>query len=72
MCVSRCSHVLPLSGQVLFLSNLSLSLGLLHAVRWTLPQEDLQRFDCYPEDNADETKCLARGCIWKVSTNGHF
>lgn len=58
--------------QVLFLSNLSMSLGLFHSVRWKLPQEDLQRFDCYPDGNANETECLARGCIWKVSTDAHF
>lgn len=59
-------------GQVLFLTGLSLTLGDNHLVRWELPAEEYQRFDCYPEDNADESKCVERGCIWKVSTGGHF
>lgn len=58
--------------QVLFLSGLSLTLGYDHVVAWQLPPEDFQRFNCHPEDNADESKCVARGCIWKVSINGHF
>lgn len=52
--------------QVLFLGGLSLSLGDNHLVTWELLPEDSQRFNCHPEDNADESKCLARGCIWKV------
>lgn len=26
---------------------------------------DVARFDCYPENGADEAKCLARQCCWK-------
>ncbi|XP_028274772.1 maltase-glucoamylase, intestinal [Parambassis ranga] len=53
--------------QVLFLHGLSLTLGESYFVKWELPADDSQRFDCYPEENADEAKCKARGCIWKPS-----
>ncbi|CAG07202.1 unnamed protein product, partial [Tetraodon nigroviridis] len=54
--------------KVLFLRDLSLTLGNNHLVTWELPSEDSQRFNCHPEDNADESKCVARGCIWKPSS----
>uniref|UniRef100_A0A3Q2TYN7 alpha-glucosidase n=1 Tax=Fundulus heteroclitus TaxID=8078 RepID=A0A3Q2TYN7_FUNHE len=54
--------------QVLFLYDLSLTLGESYTIEWDMINEDLQRFDCYPEENADETKCKARGCLWKEST----
>uniref|UniRef100_A0A8C5HXG7 alpha-glucosidase n=1 Tax=Gouania willdenowi TaxID=441366 RepID=A0A8C5HXG7_GOUWI len=53
--------------QVLFLRNLNLTLGETYLVEWKVLPEDYHRFDCYPENNADEAKCTARGCIWKVS-----
>ncbi len=28
--------------------------------------EEYQRFDCHPEEDADEAQCTARGCNWKV------
>lgn len=52
--------------QVLFLHGLSLMLGQTYVVQWDTMAEDYQRFDCHPEENADEAKCKARGCIWKV------
>ena len=30
---------------------------------------DSDRFDCYPESDADEQKCLNRGCCWKVASH---
>uniref|UniRef100_A0A087Y481 alpha-glucosidase n=1 Tax=Poecilia formosa TaxID=48698 RepID=A0A087Y481_POEFO len=54
--------------QVLFLSNLGLSLGESYTVQFDMISDELQRFDCHPEDNADETKCKARGCLWQTST----
>ncbi|XP_014841756.1 PREDICTED: sucrase-isomaltase, intestinal-like isoform X2 [Poecilia mexicana] len=54
--------------QVLFLSNLDLSLGESYTVQFDMISEELQRFNCHPEDNADETKCKARGCLWQTST----
>uniref|UniRef100_A0A3B3V9A7 alpha-glucosidase n=1 Tax=Poecilia latipinna TaxID=48699 RepID=A0A3B3V9A7_9TELE len=52
--------------QVLFLSNLGLSLGESYTVQFDMISDELQRFDCHPEDNADESKCKARGCLWQV------
>uniref|UniRef100_A0A8C6NTV2 alpha-glucosidase n=1 Tax=Nothobranchius furzeri TaxID=105023 RepID=A0A8C6NTV2_NOTFU len=51
---------------VLFLHGLSLTLGETYLVRWDMEDEELQRFNCHPEENADEAKCKSRGCIWKV------
>nr|XP_006826059.1 PREDICTED: maltase-glucoamylase, intestinal-like [Saccoglossus kowalevskii] len=44
-------------------------------VYFTLPEDeesvcpsstiDANRFDCYPEDGADQTKCEERGCCWR-------
>ncbi|MED6290880.1 hypothetical protein CHARACLAT_017914 [Characodon lateralis] len=53
--------------QVLFLYSLSLTLGESYTIHWEI-NEELERFDCYPEGNADETKCKERGCLWKQST----
>uniref|UniRef100_A0A665W3A9 alpha-glucosidase n=1 Tax=Echeneis naucrates TaxID=173247 RepID=A0A665W3A9_ECHNA len=54
--------------QVLFLSGLNLTVGETYLVQWELVIEDHLRFDCHPEDNADEAKCKARGCIWEPSS----
>lgn len=59
--------------QVLTLKNLTLHLGESYEVQWTLGNvtEEDKRFNCHPEDNADEAKCEARGCIWlKSATAG--
>ncbi|XP_041660826.1 maltase-glucoamylase, intestinal [Cheilinus undulatus] len=53
--------------EVLLLHNLSLTLGESYRIRWEMVAEEYQRFDCHPEENADEAKCKARGCIWKQS-----
>uniref|UniRef100_A0A3B5B509 P-type domain-containing protein n=1 Tax=Stegastes partitus TaxID=144197 RepID=A0A3B5B509_9TELE len=53
--------------EVLYLRNLSLNLGDTYLIEWILPNTDAQRIDCHPEDNADEAKCEARGCIWRPS-----
>uniref|UniRef100_A0A4W6E6Q7 alpha-glucosidase n=1 Tax=Lates calcarifer TaxID=8187 RepID=A0A4W6E6Q7_LATCA len=47
--------------------GLSLTLGETYLVQWELVKEEYQRFDCYPEEHADEAKCKARGCIWEPS-----
>lgn len=41
-------------------------------VQWELMVAENQRFNCYPEENADEAKCTARGCIWKVRGDAHY
>nr|XP_046244835.1 maltase-glucoamylase, intestinal [Scatophagus argus] len=53
--------------KVLFLRDLSLTLGQTYMVQWELWPEEYQRFDCYPEKEASEAKCTARGCIWETS-----
>ncbi|XP_056297994.1 sucrase-isomaltase, intestinal [Pseudoliparis swirei] len=54
--------------KVMFLQGLSLTLGETYLVQWELELKENQRFDCHPEDHADEAKCKARGCIWEPST----
>ncbi|AWO99215.1 putative maltase-glucoamylase intestinal-like [Scophthalmus maximus] len=54
--------------EVLFLSGLSLTLGETYLVQWELEAQEKQRFDCHPEEDADEAKCKARGCLWAPST----
>ncbi|KAJ8368021.1 hypothetical protein SKAU_G00080490 [Synaphobranchus kaupii] len=39
-----------------------LELGKTYLVNWDNYNE---RFDCHPEENGDEAKCTARGCIWR-------
>ncbi|KAM4628069.1 sucrase-isomaltase, intestinal [Polymixia lowei] len=51
--------------KVLFLRGLSLSLGETYLVKWDQTEAEYQRFDCHPEEHADEAKCRARGCIWE-------
>ncbi|XP_041850420.1 maltase-glucoamylase, intestinal [Melanotaenia boesemani] len=53
--------------EVLFLHGLSLNLGETYVVQWDLDTEEYQRFNCHPEENSDEAKCKARGCIWEPS-----
>ncbi|KAK7909767.1 hypothetical protein WMY93_014451 [Mugilogobius chulae] len=52
---------------VLFLRHLSLTLGESYTIQWDQSVPEFQRFDCHPEENADEAKCKARGCIWEPS-----
>ncbi|XP_073343836.1 sucrase-isomaltase, intestinal [Pagrus major] len=56
--------------KVLTLQGLNLTLGETYVVQWepSVLEDEYQRFDCYPEENADEAKCNARGCIWQKST----
>ncbi|XP_058489999.1 sucrase-isomaltase, intestinal [Solea solea] len=55
--------------QVLFLTGLTLALGETYVLQWELAEKEKNRFDCYPEEDADENKCKARGCIWAPSTH---
>uniref|UniRef100_A0A671Y7K2 alpha-glucosidase n=1 Tax=Sparus aurata TaxID=8175 RepID=A0A671Y7K2_SPAAU len=57
-------------GIVLTLQGLGLALRETYVLAWDLDPVDeaYQRFDCYPEENSDEAKCKARGCIWQQST----
>ena len=29
--------------------------------------EDVYKFDCHPQDNAEESACLKRGCCWSFT-----
>uniref|UniRef100_A0AAX7U1H6 alpha-glucosidase n=1 Tax=Astatotilapia calliptera TaxID=8154 RepID=A0AAX7U1H6_ASTCA len=53
--------------KVLTLQNLDLILGETYVVEWKV-----LRINCHPEDNADQAKCEARGCIWDVSSLLNF
>uniref|UniRef100_A0A7N6B035 alpha-glucosidase n=1 Tax=Anabas testudineus TaxID=64144 RepID=A0A7N6B035_ANATE len=57
---------------VLFLHGLTLTLGETYLVKWEIKEEEYQRLDCYPEENADEEKCKARGCVWRPSDTVHI
>ncbi|KAM9316521.1 sucrase-isomaltase, intestinal [Gastrophryne carolinensis] len=59
------------SFKVLHITGLGLTLGESYTVQWE-PSDpgslnNSEKFDCHPESNADENKCLQRGCIWEVS-----
>lgn len=56
-------------AQVLFLRNLSLSLGKTYVLQWDAVNNELERFDCHPENDASEATCTERGCIWKVRSD---
>ncbi|XP_069543659.1 sucrase-isomaltase, intestinal [Brachyistius frenatus] len=57
--------------EVLFLHGIALNLGETYAVQWGDGAEAYQRFNCHPEDDADEAKCEARGCIWEHTAIEH-
>uniref|UniRef100_A0A4W4HER0 alpha-glucosidase n=1 Tax=Electrophorus electricus TaxID=8005 RepID=A0A4W4HER0_ELEEL len=52
--------------KVLYLRGLHLQLRKNYVVTWDESLSILQRFNCHPEDDAKETLCLARGCLWEV------
>nr|XP_033486358.1 maltase-glucoamylase, intestinal [Epinephelus lanceolatus] len=51
--------------KVMFLRGLSLTVGETYLVQWELEPKENKRFDCHPEEHADEANCKARGCIWE-------
>ncbi|XP_067851464.1 sucrase-isomaltase, intestinal [Heptranchias perlo] len=53
--------------KVTHLTGLHLVLGESYSVQWN--SSEFERFDCYPEENANERACNARGCIWASSPN---
>ncbi|XP_059187897.1 sucrase-isomaltase, intestinal isoform X2 [Centropristis striata] len=53
--------------KVMSLRGLNLIVGETYLVKWELESNEHYRFDCHPEDGADEAKCKARGCIWEPS-----
>ncbi|XP_006887299.1 PREDICTED: maltase-glucoamylase, intestinal-like [Elephantulus edwardii] len=45
-----------------------LALGEDFSINWTLPVNDTEKFNCYPESTAvSEESCKQRGCLWEAS-----
>ncbi|XP_021568327.1 putative maltase-glucoamylase-like protein FLJ16351 [Carlito syrichta] len=46
-----------------------LILGQEFSIEWNLPVNDLEKFNCYPEDpTVSEDSCRKRGCLWEYTT----
>ncbi|XP_069927492.1 probable maltase-glucoamylase 2 isoform X2 [Oryctolagus cuniculus] len=58
------------STKVVTITNLQgLVLGQEFSIEWALPVNDLEKFNCYPEDPAvSEENCRLRGCLWEHTT----
>uniref|UniRef100_A0A2K5Z9C6 Maltase-glucoamylase 2 (putative) n=1 Tax=Mandrillus leucophaeus TaxID=9568 RepID=A0A2K5Z9C6_MANLE len=67
------SVVYNASTKVVTITDLQgLVLGQEFSIRWNLPVNDLEKFNCYPDDpTASEESCRQRGCLWEdTSTPG--
>lgn len=66
--ISTCNY--NASAKVLIISNLTgLKLGQEFSIEWKLVVNDLEKFNCFPEDPAvSEESCKQRGCLWEVMT----
>lgn len=53
---------------VLMLRGLGLTLGESYIVEWNQAAPEFERLDCHPEENADQAKCTARGCLWEPTS----
>nr|XP_015216325.1 PREDICTED: sucrase-isomaltase, intestinal [Lepisosteus oculatus] len=53
--------------KVLHLTGLQLELGQSYSVEWNQVLNENERFDCYPEEDSNQDKCEARGCLWEPS-----
>ncbi|XP_068137043.1 sucrase-isomaltase, intestinal [Hyperolius riggenbachi] len=60
--------------KVLHITGLQLTLGESYTVEWDQfgsgGLTDSEKFDCHPEPDANEQKCIARGCIWEENAPG--
>ncbi|XP_030741124.1 putative maltase-glucoamylase-like protein FLJ16351 [Echinops telfairi] len=67
---SNCSNIYNASTKVVTITGIQeLALGQEFSVEWTLLVSDLEKFDCYPEDEAvTEQLCVQRGCLWELPT----
>ncbi|XP_072111509.1 sucrase-isomaltase, intestinal [Mobula birostris] len=54
-------------NKVAQLTGLQCAFGRSFSVQWSLPK--FVRVDCHPEENANESVCSQRGCIWSASVN---
>uniref|UniRef100_A0ABK0LA66 Maltase-glucoamylase 2 n=1 Tax=Rattus norvegicus TaxID=10116 RepID=A0ABK0LA66_RAT len=63
---STCNY----NASVLIISNLTgLKLGQEFSIEWKLVVNDLEKFNCFPEDPAvSEERCKQRGCLWEQTT----
>ncbi|XP_035110445.2 putative maltase-glucoamylase 2 [Callithrix jacchus] len=67
------SIVYSASTKVVTITDLQgLVLGQEFSIKWNLPVDDLEKFNCYPDDpTASEESCRQRGCLWEhTSTPG--
>ncbi|XP_032763106.1 putative maltase-glucoamylase-like protein FLJ16351 [Rattus rattus] len=66
--ISTCNY--NASAKVLIISNLTgLKLGQEFSIEWKLVVNDLEKFNCFPEDPAvSEERCKQRGCLWEQTT----
>ncbi|XP_027698115.1 maltase-glucoamylase, intestinal, partial [Vombatus ursinus] len=56
--------------KVAIISGLELSLGGEYTVEWSFKFRDVDKIDCYPEDQAvSEENCKARGCAWELPSS---
>ena len=55
---------------VCFLLGLLLACRILDAAN-VCDVDDNQRFDCFPENNANEAECIKRGCCWKPASESN-
>ncbi|XP_072508617.1 uncharacterized protein [Notamacropus eugenii] len=56
--------------KVAIISGLELSLGEEYTVEWSFKFRDVDKIDCYPEDQAvSEENCTARGCVWELPSS---
>uniref|UniRef100_A0A2K5PEH4 Maltase-glucoamylase 2 (putative) n=1 Tax=Cebus imitator TaxID=2715852 RepID=A0A2K5PEH4_CEBIM len=71
--ISSPSVVYSASTKVVTITDLQgLVLGQEFSIKWNLPVDDLEKFNCYPDDPiASEESCRQRGCLWEhTSTPG--
>ncbi|KAM8952382.1 sucrase-isomaltase, intestinal [Pelodytes ibericus] len=52
--------------QIAIIRGLQLSLGGSYNLQWN---QDLERFNCYPEQDANQDGCEKRGCNWHLPTS---
>uniref|UniRef100_A0A2K5DJD8 Maltase-glucoamylase 2 (putative) n=1 Tax=Aotus nancymaae TaxID=37293 RepID=A0A2K5DJD8_AOTNA len=64
------SVVYSASTKVVTITDLQgLVLGQEFSIKWNLPVDDLEKFNCYPDDpTASEESCRQRGCLWEYTS----
>uniref|UniRef100_A0A4X2LEU1 Maltase-glucoamylase n=1 Tax=Vombatus ursinus TaxID=29139 RepID=A0A4X2LEU1_VOMUR len=68
--VKKNNVLIESSPNVAIISGLELSLGGEYTVEWSFKFRDVDKIDCYPEDQAvSEENCKARGCAWELPSS---